>query len=50
MRIDHAQAERVEAGIKLEVHLDTDEGNAIHVEGATLVELVKSQGCRCQHN
>jgi propanediol utilization protein len=36
-------------GIKLEVHLDTDEGNAINLERAESVELVKSQGCRCQH-
>jgi putative phosphotransacetylase len=36
-------------GIKLEVHLDTDEGNAINLERAEKVELVKSQGCRCQH-
>jgi len=35
--------------IKLEVHLDTDEGNAIHLEGASSVELVKSHGCRCKH-
>jgi len=35
--------------ITLEVHLDTDEGNAIHLEGATSVELVKSHGCRCKH-
>lgn len=36
-------------GIKLEVHLDTDEGNAINLEAATLVELVKSHACSCQH-
>ena len=36
-------------GIKLEVHLDTDEGNAINLERAEKVELVNSQGCRCQH-
>jgi propanediol utilization protein len=35
--------------IKLEVHLDTDEGNAINLEGASSVELVKSHGCRCKH-
>jgi propanediol utilization protein len=35
--------------IKLEVHLDTDEGNAINLDGATLVELVKNHACRCQH-
>ncbi|MBW3538693.1 MAG: phosphate propanoyltransferase [Planctomycetes bacterium] len=33
--------------IKLEVHLDTDEGNACHLEGATKVELLKgSCGCK----
>jgi putative phosphotransacetylase len=40
---------RAGEGIKLEVHLDTDEGNAINLERAEKVELVKSQGCRCQH-
>lgn len=33
--------------IKLEVHLDTDEGNAIHLDGATKVELLKAVGCGC---
>ena len=36
-------------GIKLEVHLDTDEGNAINLDSATAVELVKSHACQCQH-
>jgi putative phosphotransacetylase len=40
---------RAGEGIKLEVHLDTDEGNAIDLERAEKVELVKPQGCRCQH-
>ncbi|MCA9112281.1 MAG: phosphate propanoyltransferase [Planctomycetaceae bacterium] len=35
--------------IKLEVHLDTDEGNAINLENATHVELIKPQPCACQH-
>jgi putative phosphotransacetylase len=35
--------------IKLEVHLDTDEGNAVNLEGASEVELVKPHGCQCQH-
>jgi putative phosphotransacetylase len=35
--------------IKLEVHVDTDEGNAVNLEGATAVELVKPHGCQCQH-
>lgn len=33
--------------IKLEVHIDTDEGNAIHLDGATLVELLKESPCKC---
>jgi len=36
-------------GIKLEVHLDTDEGNACNLENATHVELVKPTPCACQH-
>jgi propanediol utilization protein len=35
-------------GIKLEVHLDTDEGNAINLDQATRVELVKPTGCGCR--
>jgi len=37
--------------IKLEVHLDTDEGNAINLTAATKVELKKSHKtpCACQH-
>lgn len=37
--------------IKLEVHLDTDEGNAINLTRATRVELLKpgSTNCRCRH-
>jgi propanediol utilization protein len=33
---------------KLEVHLDTDEGNAINLEAATKVELIKPKPCACQ--
>ena len=40
---------RAADGIKLEVHLDTDEGNAINLENATLVELVKPEDCDCHH-
>jgi putative phosphotransacetylase len=40
---------RAGEAIKLEVHLDTDEGNAINLDGATSVELVKSHACQCQH-
>jgi propanediol utilization protein len=35
--------------IKLEIHVDTDEGNAINLEQATKVELLKSaNACGCQ--
>jgi putative phosphotransacetylase len=40
---------RAGENIKLEVHLDTDEGNAINLDGATSVELVKNHACSCQH-
>ncbi len=36
-------------GIKLEVHIDTDEGNAINLDAATKVELIKSAPCACRH-
>lgn len=35
--------------IKLEVHLDTDEGNAINLTKATKVELLKPAPCACKH-
>lgn len=35
--------------IKLEVHLDTDEGNAVNLDNATKVELVKPEPCQCKH-
>ncbi|MEZ6066795.1 MAG: phosphate propanoyltransferase [Planctomycetaceae bacterium] len=35
--------------IKLEVHLDTDEGNAINLTHATKVELIKPAACACKH-
>ena len=38
-------------GIKLEVHLDTDEGNAVSLDRATSVELLKKKdGCGCKAN
>jgi putative phosphotransacetylase len=40
-------AVRYEATVKLEVHLDTDEGNAIDLEHATSVELIKPHACAC---
>lgn len=42
-------AVRAAKGIKLEVHLDTDEGNACNLEKATKVELVKPEPCHCKH-
>jgi propanediol utilization protein len=38
---------RAGKGIKLEVHLDTDEGNACDLEHATSVELYKLAACQC---
>ncbi len=40
---------RADPTVKLEVHLDTDEGNAINLEHATKVELIKPHGCGCKH-
>ena len=40
---------RADENIKLEVHLDTDEGNAINLDNATNVELVKPEPCACKH-
>ncbi len=39
---------RAGKNIKLEVHIDTDEGNAINLDGAVSVELLKSEPCRCR--
>ncbi len=41
---------RVGDGIKLEVHLDTDEGNACYLDRATKIELFKQDAseCACQ--
>jgi len=38
---------RAGENIKLEVHLDTDEGNACHLDAATKVELIKNEPCKC---
>ena len=35
--------------VRLEVHIDTDEGNAIGLEAATSVELIKPASCSCSH-
>jgi propanediol utilization protein len=41
---------RADATSKLEVHIDTDEGNACFLDGATKVELLKYEsGCGCKH-
>lgn len=41
---------RASDDVKLEVHLDTDEGNAISLDRATHVELLKPAACACQAN
>lgn len=38
---------RADATSKLEVHIDTDEGNACFLDGATKVELLKQEPCSC---
>src|SRR6185503_19278119 len=41
---------RADATSKLEVHIDTDEGNAADLDHATKVELQKQgHGCKCKH-
>jgi putative phosphotransacetylase len=41
---------RADATSKLEVHIDTDEGNACYLDGATKVELqIQGGGCKCKH-
>lgn len=41
---------RADATSKLEVHIDTDEGNACFLDAATKVELQKYEaGCGCKH-
>lgn len=39
---------RADPAVKLEVHLDTDEGNAVDLEHATSVELVVPHACGCK--
>jgi propanediol utilization protein len=39
---------RADETSKLEVHIDTDEGNACYLDGATKVELLKQEPCACQ--
>ncbi len=38
---------REDKAAKLEVHIDTDEGNACDLERATVIELKKQQACKC---
>ncbi|MFK7737805.1 MAG: phosphate propanoyltransferase [Pirellulaceae bacterium] len=40
---------RADKHAKLEVHIDTDEGNACNLDSATKVELVPQSGCQCKH-
>ncbi|WP_013630366.1 phosphate propanoyltransferase [Rubinisphaera brasiliensis] len=35
-------------GIKLEVHIDTDEGNCLNLDAASKVELLKMEPCSCK--
>lgn len=39
---------RADATSKLEVHIDTDEGNACNLDAATKVELFVDQSCGCR--
>ena len=38
---------RADETSKLEVHIDTDEGNACYLDGASKVELLKQEPCSC---
>lgn len=38
---------RADKHAKLEVHIDTDEGNACHLDAATAVELLPQVDCNC---
>ena len=40
---------RVSPGYKLEMHIDTDEGNACNLDAAAKVELLKQEPCKCEH-
>jgi putative phosphotransacetylase len=40
---------RADGTSKLEVHIDTDEGNAVDLDHATRVELQKQGDCKCKH-
>ncbi|MFH1300802.1 MAG: phosphate propanoyltransferase [Planctomycetota bacterium] len=36
--------------VKLEIHIDTDEGNAIDLDHATSVNLFVPESCKCKHS
>jgi len=36
--------------VKLEVHIDTDEGNAVDLDHASAVTLFVPEGCKCKHS
>ena len=38
---------RADPKVKLEVHIDTDEGNAVNLDSASKVELIKPKECGC---
>ncbi|MFN9985071.1 MAG: PduL/EutD family phosphate acyltransferase, partial [Pirellula sp.] len=38
---------REDANAKLEVHIDTDEGNACDLDHATTIELKRQAPCKC---
>jgi|694.fasta_scaffold22762_11 propanediol utilization protein len=38
---------REDANAKLEVHIDTDEGNACDLDHATIIELKRQEPCKC---
>lgn len=40
---------RADKNAKLEVHIDTDEGNACNLDAATKIELKPQGDCKCQH-
>jgi propanediol utilization protein len=39
---------RASEGIKLEVHIDTDEANACNISNASKLELLKVDKCKCE--
>jgi propanediol utilization protein len=41
---------REDPNAKLEVHIDTDEGNACDLDHATVIELIRQEPCKCHGN